>query len=541
MKYKGVFTKMVAVAGAASMLVLAGCGGSSSAKTDDATANLPDPSYEVSADTPAWKLDKTKDTKLTWYVNADWWNKSWGEDLVTKQIKEDLNLDVEFITGDNTKLNTFFASGDMPDLITIFDSSSQVAQTANKWALPLQDLAKKYDPYFTKVAQKQTLDWYKLKDGKTYGYPSYSNTSQDYEDGTIPPTDAFIIRKDVLDAIGDVDFRTPEGFVSAMKTIKEKFPDLVPFGFNSFDASNSSLDATLQNMLGVPIIKDGKFYERNLDEDYVTWLKALRQVHQDRNISDDSFADDEETLKEKVSSGKYATMLLQAFHQKGTELQTWMSSNPGKEYVAVDAMESTEGNEPTLSQAGLSGWTITYISKKTKNPAKAMQLYTYLLDDPGQYLVNFGIEGKTYTKNSDGTVSWTDEANEVRANEPEKFQKEWRIGEFVLFSHDRYKALNKDSYVQAIRQMQDWGRDYLKPQFEIENISPDANTPQSRSLSAINTNWSTTLVSMIRAESEKKFDELLTTYEKFEKDNGIDQINKIRDEKIAANMKRLGE
>lgn len=541
MKYKGVFTKMVAVAGAASMLVLAGCGGSSSAKTDDATANLPDPSYEVSADTPAWKLDKTKDTKLTWYVNADWWNKSWGEDLVTKQIKEDLNLDVEFITGDNTKLNTFFASGDMPDLITIFDSSSQVAQTANKWALPLQDLAKKYDPYFTKVAQKQTLDWYKLKDGKTYGYPSYSNTSQDYEDGTIPPTDAFIIRKDVLDAIGDVDFKTPEGFVSAMKTIKEKFPDLVPFGFNSFDASNSSLDATLQNMLGVPIIKDGKFYERNLDEDYVTWLKALRQVHQDRNISDDSFADDEETLKEKVSSGKYATMLLQAFHQKGTELQTWMSSNPGKEYVAVDAMESAEGNEPTLSQAGLSGWTITYISKKTKNPAKAMQLYTYLLDDPGQYLVNFGIEGKTYTKNSDGTVSWTDEANEVRANEPEKFQKEWRIGEFVLFSHDRYKALNKDSYVQAIRQMQDWGRDYLKPQFEIENISPDANTPQSRSLSAINTNWSTTLVSMIRAESEKKFDELLTTYEKFEKDNGIDQINKIRDEKIAANMKRLGE
>lgn len=541
MKYKGVFTKMVAVAGAASMLVLAGCGGSSSAKTDDATANLPDPSYEVSADTPAWKLDKTKDTKLTWYVNADWWNKSWGEDLVTKQIKEDLNLDVEFITGDNTKLNTFFASGDMPDLITIFDSSSQVAQTANKWALPLQDLAKKYDPYFTKVAQKQTLDWYKLKDGKTYGYPSYSNTSRDYEDGTIPPTDAFIIRKDVLDAIGDVDFKTPEGFVSAMKTIKEKFPDLVPFGFNSFDASNSSLDATLQNMLGVPIIKDGKFYERNLDEDYVTWLKALRQVHQDRNISDDSFADDEETLKEKVSSGKYATMLLQAFHQKGTELQTWMSSNPGKEYVAVDAMESTEGNEPTLSQAGLSGWTITYISKKTKNPAKAMQLYTYLLDDPGQYLVNFGIEGKTYTKNSDGTVSWTDEANEVRANEPEKFQKEWRIGEFVLFSHDRYKALNKDSYVQAIRQMQDWGRDYLKPQFEIENISPDANTPQSRSLSAINTNWSTTLVSMIRAESEKKFDELLTTYEKFEKDNGIDWINKIRDEKIAANMKRLGE
>src|SRR5699024_12443203 len=56
--------------------------------------------------------------------------------------------------------------------------------------------------------------------------------------------------------------------------------------------------------------------------------------------------------------------------------------------------------------------------------------------------------------------------------QPTKWQKDYRIGEFILFGHDRYKALNKDSYVKAVWQMQDWGKKYLKPQFVIENIAP---------------------------------------------------------------------
>lgn len=39
----------------------------------------------------------------------------------------------------------------MPDIITIFDASSSVAQKADTWAYALQDLADNYDPYFTKL------------------------------------------------------------------------------------------------------------------------------------------------------------------------------------------------------------------------------------------------------------------------------------------------------------------------------------------------------------------------------------------------------
>ena len=154
----------------------------------------------MDADTPAWKLDKKEElTQLTWYVNADWWNTDFGNDVVTKKIKEDLNINIKFITGDDTKLNTFFAGSDMPDLITVFDSNSPVVQKAATWALPLNDLAEKYDPYFNKVAAQDTLNWLQ-EDGKTYGYPNYSNTQEDYDSGNIPAKTAFIIRKDVYEA-----------------------------------------------------------------------------------------------------------------------------------------------------------------------------------------------------------------------------------------------------------------------------------------------------------------------------------------------------
>lgn len=525
----------VALAAAAS---LAACGGSN---PGGSSVSLPDAKYAVPKDSPAWKADKSTNNTLTWYVNADWWNKSWGQDLITKQIAKDLNLKVVFSTGDDTKLNTYFASGDLPDIVTTFDANSQAVKTAPQWALPLNDLAAKYDPYFNKVASKDTLNWYKAKDGKTYGYPSYSNTPKDYASGMIHPTTALVIRKDVLAKLDGADFTTPQGFEAAMKAIKEKFPDLIPFGFNDFSGGNSSLDATLQDMLGVPITKGGKFYDRQQDKDYLIWLKTLRQVHADGNISDDSFADDADGFKEKVSSGKYATMLVNNFVSSGTQLQTWASSHPDDQYVAIDGMESTEGHKPTLNQAGMSGWSINFVSKKAKNPAKAIQVFEYLLSDYGQMLTNFGIEGQTYKKNADGTVSWTDEANKVRLGNPEAWQKKYRMGEFVLFGHDRYKALNSDSFVPAIWQMQKWGQPYLKPQYLIENIDPDASTPESRALTAIRTNWTTTMVSLIRAGSDSAFDSTLAQYQKFLKDNNIDAINKIRNEKIALNAKNLDQ
>jgi len=525
----------------ATALVVSGCStGGKSADGKGKEVSL-EGRYTPNAEEPAWKLDKKESTELTWYVNADWWNTDFGNDVVTKKIKKDLKINIKFITGDDTKLNTIFAGNDKPDLITIFDGNSSVAQKASTWALPLNDLAEKYDPYFNKAAAQDTMNWFKQADGKTYGYPNYSNTQADYESGNIPATTAFIIRKDVYEAVGKPPMKTQEEFKSAMSLIKSKFPNLLPFGFNSIGEGTGSLGDVLQDYLGVPLEdKEGKFYDRNLDADYLSWVKTLNEVYRAGNISDDSFADDNTAFEEKVKSGKYATIFLSGTPQQGGNLQIFMSANPGKEYIAVDGPQSTVGNAPTLNQSGISGWMISYITKDCKDPAKAIQIFTYLLSEEGQMLMNYGIEGETYQVNADKTVSFLPAIKELQLKDADKFKKEYRMGEFMFFGHDRYKALSQDAFLDSIKQMQEWGKGKLKPHFILENTNPAPGTPEARALSAINANWSTALVSMVRAKDEAAFNNTLESYKKFLTENNWSKIAEARSEKMKENKAKLG-
>ncbi|MEH6992462.1 sugar ABC transporter substrate-binding protein [Neobacillus drentensis] len=517
-------------------LVLTGCSNTTSNSSNEDKGTKDKARYTLDENTPAWKLDKKDETTtLTWYVNADWWNTDFGSDFVTKRIKKDLNIDIKFITGDDTKLNALFSGGDIPDIISTFDATSQVAKKANTWALPLEALADKYDPYFHKVAAKDTLNWHKLDDGKTYGYANYSNTQADYDSGLIPAGTAFIIRKDVYEAIGKPAMRTPEEFESAMMKIKNQFPKLIPFG------PGEAFGPVLQEYIGVPLeTKDGEFYDANLDEDYLAWLKTFNNVYKNGGISDDSFADDNTIFEEKVKAGKYASMLITGIAQKSSALQSFMTNNPGKEYIAIDGPQSTVGNEPALSQSGITGWMMSYITKNCKDPAKAIQLFTYLLSEEGQTLVSFGIEGETYKVNADGMYEYLPEINEMRLKNPEQFKKEYRMGEFFFFGHDRYWAKSNDQTLDATKQLQAWGKGKLKPHFTLEGINPDQGTQEARSLSEIETTWGTTLVSMIRAKNDKEFEKLIADYKKFRDANNWEKINKIRSEKMEINRKKLG-
>lgn len=516
-------------------LALTACGNN---KSDNSKSKqLDEPRYTVDENTPSWKLDTKENTELTWYVNADWWNTDWGNDVVTKVVKDDLNIDIKFLTGDDTKLNTFFAGGDMPDMITIFDINSPVAKKANTWAYPLNDLADKYDPYFYKVAAQDTINWYKLDDGKTYGYPDYSNTQADYDSGAIPAVTAFIIRKDVYEGLGSPSMSTQEEFISVMNQIKQNYPDLTPMGFNALGTGTGSLGADFQNLIGVPVVTDdNKFYDRNLDENYLSWIKTFNTIYKNGCINDDSFADDGTAFEEKVKAGKYACIMMGGLAQMQGSLQVFLSARPDSQYIAIDGPKGTR--EPTLSQSGISGWMINYITNQCKDPAKAIQIFTYLLSDDAQILVNYGIEGQTYEMNN-GKYDLLPEVKAIRDNENERFKKEYRLGEFILFGHDKYKAMGNEAFLGSITQMMEWGEGKLKPQFIIENIDPDQGTAESRSLSAINTNWATTLVSMIRASDDASFDKVLSDYKQFLNDNNWDKILEIRNQKIEQNKNKL--
>lgn len=495
--------------------------------------------YELDENTPAWKLDKKEETtKIRWYINSDWTALPFGKDVTTAQIKKDLNIDIEFLSGDDSKLNAMISGGDLPDIVTLTSKTGQATLKADSWAYSLNDLAEKYDPYLLKAVTEDTFKWYSLDNGKTYGYPNYSNTAADYESGNIPVNDNFVIREDVYEALGKPDVSKPEDFVKVMQDIKAKFPDLTPMGFTTVGDGAGPFTDKLQDFLGVPLEDaDGNFYDRNLDEEYINWLSTLNQVYRDGNISDDSFTDDGPTYDEKVKQGQYATILVAGTSGQGGNF-TEFNKNSGTKYIAIDGPESTSDRKPTMNQTGISGWLSNYITKDAKDPAKVTELFTYLIDEPGQILTKYGVEGVTYEYNKDGKIDYLPEVKEMEQTDNDGYNKKYGISRFNYFNNDRVNAL-KVSTESALTQMQEWGKGKLVPHFVIENINPDLGTPEARSNEAIETKLNSSVISMIRAKDEGGFTKTLDEFKKFLDDNKWDAIKKIKSEKMTENREKL--
>ena len=508
---------------------------------------LPESRFEVDPATPSWQKDTEYPAKLTWYVNFDWYAQpGWGMDTVTAKIKEDMNIEVEFISGNDENLNTMLAGGDLPDIIT-FDKNLSVASEANKFALPLNVLAEKYDPYWLEEAAKpETLLWYTEEDGNIYGYPSFSTTAQDYEDGNIFGDQVFIVRQDIYEAIGSPDMSTPEGFLQALRDAKEYMPqtddgaELVGFGSTAVDIANGGDGAwggILQDFLNIAPTVDGQVYDRDSDEEYITWLEVLRQAYNDGLITDDQFSDNDNTMKEKLGQGRYFAYL----HTNTKGLNEFMSDNnarnPEQTYIAVDGPKNSNGDNPTFSGGNIGGWTQTFITTSTEEPQKAMELITYLTSQYGTMVATFGVEGETYNI-VDGQVEYSEETEALRNSDIARFDKEVGLGSYWFVLDDNYAIEMGQKPATSIRQMVEWAADKVAPRFETEDMNPTTGS-EGRNLTQLNIARVQALAAYIQAPTAEEGRQIWEDYLASRENYGYSQILEYQNAKIAENLQKL--
>lgn len=508
---------------------------------------LPEARFEVDPTVPSWQKDTETPASLKWYVNFDWYAQpGWGVDTVTKKIKEDMNIDVEFISGNDENLNTMLAGGDLPDLMT-FDKNLSVAAEADKFALPLNILAETYDPYFLAEAAKQeTLQWYTKEDGNIYGYPSFSATALDYEEGNIFGDQVFIVRQDIYEAIGSPDMTTPEGFLQALRDAKAHMPqsddgaELVAFGSTAVDIANGGDGAwggILQDFLNLAPTVDGQMNDRDSSEEYITWLEVLRQAYSEGFITDDQFSDNDNTMKEKLGQGRYFAYL----HTNTKGLNEFMSDNnarnPEQTYIAVDGPKNSNGDTSTFSGGNIGGWTNTFITTSTEEPQKAMELLTYLASEYGTMVATFGVEGETYNL-VDGQVEYSEETEALRNSDIARFDKEIGLGSYWFVLDDNYAIEMGQKPATSIRQMVEWAADKVAPRFETEDVNPTTGS-EGRSLTQLNIARVQALAAYIQAPSAEEgrqiWDDFLASRENF----GYSQILDYQNSKIAENIQKL--
>lgn len=521
------------------ILALTACGG----KKD--TAAVSKEASGIDPNRPGWEQDTDKVT-FDWYINYAWYAGKWGQDTVTKEITEKTGVSVNYIipTGDGTeKLNTMIASGTLPDLITL-DARDPIIDTMIKGnlLLPYNKLAEQYDMYFFKVADPDRLNWFKKEDGNTYGYPNASYTTNNYsESDKIVSNNTFLVRKDIYEAIGSPDMSTPEGFINALKMAKEKFPSIngqpiSPIGFQ--ENIDGTLTDYIQDFLAIPLEKDGKVNDRFLDADYVTWLKTLRKAYNDKLISTDVFVDKRSQIEEKMAQGRYFAMMYP--YIDALQPLSIRQQNPESNYIAVDGPKNSKGDKHTLVGPGISGWTVTLISKNNKNPQKAIRFLTYMMSEEGQRTVLLGKKGVTWDV-VDGKEQMLPEIAKMRTENRKEFDQvhgadnmHWMFMDIAM----QRKNWAVPSPAHQV-QIEEWTYDKVQPRFIFEMIDPQGNIPEAVINDKVRMKLPKTIASLVTAKSDAEFDKIYNAFVEERKTLGFDKVIEFRTQKMLQNKAKL--
>jgi putative aldouronate transport system substrate-binding protein len=501
--------------------------------------------------TPGWKLNKDTPITFDWYINFSWFARQWGDSAVSKYITLKTGVNVRFIVpagNEAEKMNSMIAGNTLPDLITIGWWEGQVPMMIDAGlVLPLDVLAQQYDPYFFKVANSQKLGWYRQADGHVYGYPNASYTPQDYEKlkGKLTSNQTFLVRKDIYEAIGKPDMTTPEGFLNALRAAKAKFPTvggqpLIPIGFQEFtDVGNASLEGYIQNFLAIPYEKDGKIYDRSTDPDYIRWLKMFRKANEEGLLATDIFVDKRSQIEEKAAQGRYFALLYQNWDMQAAQMALY-NRDPNMVYIAVDGPKNSRKDPHTLAGQGISGWTITLISKNCKDPARAIQFLTYLISEEGQFDTYFGIPDVTYTMKN-GVPQLLPEIEKL--DQTDKNAQETKYGvqyTYWMLMDNPWADQWGAKYSPALAQPQLWTRPYVRSFAAYDNLQLTPGSDEALIAEEIARRWGRDLPRLLRAKTDAEFDQIWNELQKFKQDKGIAKVQAVQTEKMKINKQKLG-
>ncbi len=496
---------------------------------------------------PGWKSD-TSPITLDWYVNLSYFTWQWGTSVVSDLITEKTGISINFIApagNENEKVNTMIASGNLPDVMTLYWGDPQV-KTMEEGGLvyPLNELAGKYDPYFNKVAYPSIVNWFKRDDGNLYGWANFSSPLELMKDGDfVLGNQLVMVRSDMYEAIGKPDMRTPEGFLNALKLAKEKFPQvngqpMIPLGGHEFtDRGNWGFDEYIQDFLAIPWEKDGKIYDRRSDPEYITWMKTFRKASEMGLIAKDIFIDKNAQIDDKIKQGRYFALIHQSLSM--STLNAVKEANSGAYYTAIDAMYNSKLETPTLKAANvINGWLMSFIPKTNKYPERTIKFFSYLISDEGQKDCALGKEGVTW-KTQDGRDRMTPEMVELKNHEIKTFTEKYGLGEFYMFYNPAVNDQWKTPYLEPEKSNLEWTNGKAKSQAIYTNLNPVANTPEGIAYDKIELKWGETLPKLMLAESDEKFDQLFKAFTDFRAAQGYDKIVAIQQANLDKNKKKM--
>ena len=286
---------------------------------------------------------------------------------------------------------------------------------------------------------------------------------------------------------------------------------LIPIGANVFDSEGcTSFDDCLMNFLAVPYEKDGAFYDRYTDGEYISWLKFFRRLSKEGYLSDDIFVDQRTQIAEKLEEGRYFCMLYENTDMINQQKYIY-ARNPESVYIAVDGPKNSRGDDYRLPCSGINGWTVTMISKNCKHPGRAIAFLDYLMSERGQMLMYLGVEGETYDV-IDGRPVVRKEVRELLNTNHWEYDKIYGADNAYWMLQNKMMQLKwQQELIEPVMQLWQWTYPYVIYNGQYDSLLPTSSRFMNVS-SKITELWSETLPLLLLADTEESFDKILQDF-----------------------------
>ncbi|MFF2479394.1 hypothetical protein [Paenibacillus sp. NPDC058071] len=489
------FLASVGLSSALILSLLAGCGSGNKAE------NINQSAEGSSVDGPY---------KEHMNISLSWWGIGVGfepHDDVVKKIESDFNVTFKPIDigWDNykEKSQVWAASDQLPDIIT-HSLTSDTPAVYNEWVN--QDLIKALPedlsayPNLKDAMQTEGIDGIK-RDGKLYAIPRMTFPRDDMwavwaVDGAV------FVRKDWMEKLGISDPQNFDEFKAMLKAFAEKDPDgnnkndTTGIVMNTFGYFKNVFAPTFPEFGNKGWVKeDGQwkpFYtSAKMDE----VLRQARALYKEKALDPD-FAvakageSNQKFYQNKAGALSFATNSV--FGSSGIKAE-WEKNNPGLNFFDhVKVLHPwADANGVKYRNVNSPWWSESMINANVddKKLERILRIYDWLLSPEGKELFDYGIEGKDYTKTSDGTYTITrPEGTDLKKLYPSmdivSQLAAWRNAA-ILEDNAANRAAFGDETVQFVQDELKWMKENTEPiptAFEIYTLS----TPAKDKLSTIN-------------------------------------------------------
>lgn len=386
--------------GMASALLLTACGGSTASSDSSTVASK----EEAVADTAAEETNaasketaqsgSTEIVKLRFFNDETWWPYTVWEGRIPEKISEETGVTFEVTTAaDSTALNLMIASGDLGDLILTSDNAKISRLQNSDMCYTLDELAQ--------MAGEESFDVHPVlrlvntaDDGNLYtimcGYsPDYY--MKEYPKAVYETT-GLVVRDDMYEAIGSPVVKNLDDFEAMLATVKEKYPDVVPFMYN-YTHTNGIIKMLLGSDVGIGGFLDvgghaKAFIEDPVLEDYYELMNDwyLKGYMTDENFAFTSDSDDSDYM----AAGKlYA---LAKYSNTADEMGVTLTE-AGCDYGLVQLTDIIANQPGAKHLQTTAGWRGMFVPKSCADPVAAYNFMKFMYSEDGQCLSLWGEEG----------------------------------------------------------------------------------------------------------------------------------------------------